>query len=65
MIILENEKYICRYHYDGSNEEFEMESSSRRYLQGKMCELAMEKGVSYKIYAVIEEGYNEPLNYND
>lgn len=61
MLVLENEKYICRYKYDGSDEEFELESSSKRYLQSKMSEFAMDKGVAYKIYAVVEEGYNEPL----
>lgn len=61
MLVLENEKYICRYKYDGNDEEFELESTSRRYLQGKMSEFAVDKGVTYKIYAVIEEGHNEPL----
>lgn len=61
MLILENENYICRYRYDGSDEELELESSSKRYLQAKMSEFAMDKGITYKIYAVVDEGYSEPL----
>lgn len=33
MIVLENEKYICRYKYDGSDEEFELKSSSIKHMQ--------------------------------
>lgn len=64
MIILENEKYICRYRYEGSEEEFEMESSSIKWLKERMYECSdCGKKVFYKIYAVIEEDAIEPTDW--
>jgi hypothetical protein len=61
MIILEDEQFICRYKYDNDDEELTMESSSKRYLEKKICELTdCGKGITYKIYAVVLEGYEEP-----
>lgn len=59
------EKFICKYSYDGDKDTFFMESSSVKYLKHKISEFVdCEKGINYKIYTVIEEGYKEFL-YED
>lgn len=64
MIILENERYACRYRYEGSEEEFEIESSSIEWLKERILECSdCGKKVYYKIYAVIEEGIEEESNW--
>lgn len=62
MIIGNLEKFICEYSYDGEDDIFSMESSSASYLKHKVSEFVdCGKGINYKIYAVIEEGYKEAL----
>lgn len=64
MIILENEKYICKYRYEDSDEEFEMESSSIKWLKERMYDCTDNgKKVFYKIYAVLEEDEVEPSDW--
>ena len=64
MIILEDEKYICKYRYEDSDEEFEIESSSIKWLKERISEYSdCGKKVYYKIYAVIEEGVEEESNW--
>lgn len=65
MIILENERYICRYRYEDSEEEFQIESSSIKWLKERMYECTdCGKKVLYKIYAVIEENEVEPVRHS-
>lgn len=65
MIIENIERFICEYSYDGDEDTFFMESSSAKYLKHKISEFVdCGKGISYKIYAVIEEGYKDAI-YED
>lgn len=65
MIIGNIERFICEYSYDGEEDIFFMESSSVKYLKHKVSEfIDCEKGINYKIYAVIKEGYKEAI-YED
>ena len=60
MYIGDINNFVCEYSYEDEEEVYTMSSSSPRYLKKKLSELLdCDKDVTYKIYAVLEEGVLE------
>ena len=62
--VLDDVTFICKYRYEGDDEWNDIEGSSIDYLKRKMCECTDNgSSVDYKIYAVVEEGHEEPVEF--
>lgn len=62
--ILDDVTFICKYRYEGDNEWNYIEGGSIDYLKRKMCECTDNgSSVYYKIYAVVEEGHEDPVEF--
>ena len=62
--VLDDVTFICKYRYEGDTEWNDIEGSSIDYLKRKMCEYTDNwSSVDYKIYAVVEEGHEETVEF--
>lgn len=63
MIELDDKKYICKYRYEDSNEEFQIESDSIDWLKDRLRECSeCGKKVYYKIHVEFEQDEIESID---